>query len=52
MNFSRSALFQVKLEFVSNTLSMIAIYNKKFLKTKIKSYGDEAADFHDHCRFQ
>ena len=23
------------------------IYNKKFLKTKIRSYGDEAADFHD-----
>ena len=22
------------------------IYNKKFLKTKIKSYGDKAADFH------
>ena len=23
------------------------IYNKKFLKTKIKYYGDEATDFHD-----
>ena len=23
------------------------IYNRKFLKTKIKSYGDEATDFHD-----
>ena len=23
------------------------IYNKKFLKTKIKSYGDEATHFHD-----
>ena len=23
------------------------IYNKKFLKTKTKSYGDEATDFHD-----
>ena len=22
-------------------------YNKNFLKTKIKSYGDEATDFHD-----
>ena len=22
------------------------VYNKKFLKTKIKSYGDEATDFH------
>ena len=24
------------------------IYNKKFLKTKAKSYGDEATDFHDN----
>ena len=23
------------------------IYNKNFLKTKIKSYGDESTDFHD-----
>ena len=23
------------------------VYNKKFLKTKIKSYGDEATDFHN-----
>ena len=23
------------------------IFNKKFLKTKIKLYGDEATDFHD-----
>ena len=23
------------------------IYNKKFLKTKIKSYSDESTDFHD-----
>ena len=23
------------------------MYNKKILKTKIKSYGDEATDFHD-----
>ena len=23
------------------------IYNKKFLKTKIKSYGDEVKDFYD-----
>ena len=23
------------------------VYNKKFLKTKIKSYGNEATDFHD-----
>ena len=23
------------------------MYNKKVLKTKIKSYGDEATDFHD-----
>ena len=23
------------------------IYSKKFLKTKIKSFGDEATDFHD-----
>ena len=23
------------------------VYNKKFLKTKIKSYGDEVTDFHD-----
>ena len=23
------------------------VYNKNFLKTKIKSYGDEATDFHD-----
>ena len=23
------------------------IYNKRYLKTKIKSYGDEATDFHD-----
>ena len=24
------------------------VYDKKFLKTKIKSYGDEASDFHDN----
>ena len=23
------------------------VYNKKILKTKIKSYGDKATDFHD-----
>ena len=24
------------------------VYNKNFLKTKIKSYGDEATNFHDN----
>ena len=24
------------------------VYNENFLKTKIKSYGDEATDFHDN----
>ena len=32
----------IKKEFDSNP-----IYNKKFLKTKIKSHGDEVADFYD-----
>ena len=32
----------VKLEFESEP-----VYNKNFLKTKIKSYGNEAKDFHD-----
>ena len=27
------------------------IYNKIFLKTKIKSYGDESTDFHDNKSF-
>ena len=32
----------IKKEFNSES-----VYNKKFLKTKIRSYGDEATDFHD-----
>ena len=32
----------IKKEFDSES-----VYNKKFLKTRIKSYGDEAADFYD-----
>ena len=31
----------LKKEFKSES-----VYNKKFLKTKIKSYGDEVTDFH------
>ena len=47
MNLFRSALFHVKLEFMSNILSMISVYKKFFLKTKIKSFGDAAAEFHN-----
>ena len=32
---------------IKKELDWKAIYNKKFLKTKIRSYGDEARDFHD-----
>ena len=27
-------------------------YNKNFLKTKLKSYGDNATDFYDKKKFQ
>ena len=32
---------------VSADIKKEPVYNKKLLKTKIKSYGDEATDFHD-----
>ena len=32
---------------IKKELSSESIYNKKFLKTKIKYYGDETTDFHD-----
>ena len=32
---------------VKKELDSDPVYNKEFLKTKIKSYGDEVADFYD-----
>ena len=32
---------------IKKELACGPIYNKKFLKTKIRSYGHEASDFHD-----
>ena len=32
---------------MNKTFDSEPIYNKKFLRTKIKSYGDGAIDFHD-----
>ena len=32
---------------IKQELDSEAIFNKRFLKTKIKSYSDEATDFHD-----
>ena len=32
---------------IKNELDSEPVYNKEFLKTKIKSYGDEVTDFYD-----
>ena len=32
---------------IKNEFDSEPVYNKTFLKTKIKSHGDEVADFHD-----
>ena len=34
--------------YIKKELDCKPIYNKKFLKTKIRSYGDEATDFQDN----
>lgn len=39
----RWRITNIKTEFESES-----IYNKKFLKIKIKSHGNEATDFHDN----
>ena len=33
--------------FIGKEFDSKPIYNKKFLKNKVRSYGDEATDFHD-----
>ena len=33
---------------IKNELDCEPIYNRKFLKNKIRSYGNEAKDFHDN----
>ena len=37
---------------VSADIKKEPVYNKKLLKTKIKSYGEEATDFHDKEMFK
>ena len=33
---------------IKNEFDSEPVYNKKFLKTKMKSHGDEVTDFHDN----
>ena len=40
-------IFRIKSAIVQKEFVSEPIYNKKRLKTKIKSCGDEATDFHD-----
>ena len=37
----------LKVNAVKKEFDSEPVYNKKFLRTKIKSYSDEARDFHD-----
>ena len=42
-------LFEIKLALIlKKEFNSKPVYNKKNLKTKNKSYGDEATDFHDN----
>ena len=40
-------LFRIRLVVALKKCDSRPAYNKKFLKTKIKSYGDDATDFFD-----
>ena len=40
-------LFEIKLALILKKKLVANLFTKIFLKTKIKSYGDEATDFHD-----
>ena len=39
--------FWIKSVLISKRVDSKSVYNKKFLKTKIKSYDDEVTDFYD-----
>ena len=40
-------LFEIKLALIEKEFDSEPVYNKEFLKTKIKSHGDEVTDFYD-----
>ena len=47
MNYLKNMIFGIKSSIVFKKIDSEPIYNRNFLKTKIKSYSAEATDFHD-----
>ena len=45
-------VFGIKSVLIQKKIDSDPVYNKTFLRTKIKSHGDEVTNFHNKKKFQ